>query len=943
MLAVFCFPLKTAQAITFLSSLSAAGSSLSGAGLTENNVTGAGNYYSAETARSEKSTGGPSVDVSFLSSGNFKDGANVQAKAVTSGFKNDAADLYFTWFLKQEDCTASSCDYDDDNDYDENDWKIAAARIIVQGDFNNSEASYSSVAADDEGGVRAIPSNSDWNGDNNDNSGDIDNCYIKEENGYIYELSETKDPSYSCLSGSAACLSDTTTTCEIDNPAYVDPITTPTEPEHINQDCGYCYSTTASTDMLCENIDEDRMKGSATCSSTGATPICLASSSSSNLFCTNSADVSRGLCLLSSNVCSSLCSGGTCTNGMTCGVVRSTYYTTPETPKCSFKKGDNLCKHLFPEYENALSGEDVGDKSFGAREKEFWGANPENSSTNGNQLDEAAVMGLGVDEFSWTYAEGDQVGVIVEGETSIPTKHSDGSSMIMWAFPNGCEDAIGESGVEKAFYVENDEIEIRTIKNIDLNDCIEENLLDPEGDGLGEASVSLSVLPENLVNDENGDGGSLATVSASVQTFGNDAASLYYDWSIQESGDNDSLPSNATSWRDVTDELTKHSDLTGFGKDKFQFVLNLPGHENDKVFYLRVKVDIKDATDCDGDNCESVSGYTVIKVSQQEESLIVYSSIAENDGKLRLGDPGCSAETCYLAKDTVVGIKTKGDAAVYGWKVNGVAASCSGEMSSDCTGSKNNVLFFPITGENGEKIDVVATIQLDSGQTSELVKRFIVKEGSTMIESSDVEYDANGECVASSKICPKLLGYYMETAESPRKPDYSTEVFEAKEGSEINFTTALSLAAVNINWIVDGVIQDEYNNSSAILLPISKKAGESYAVTVSPSPKNTGDAGAAGLNNMRKALWNNWGIKMGQYEQEGKNGASIQVDVVSDLIGMKDKKGVMASLASNLPKNTLFALEVVLAGFLIIISTSLLFAFIPEAAFKEEERDGRVF
>lgn len=99
--------------------------------------------------------------------------------------------------------------------------------------------------------------------------------------------------------------------------------------------------------------------------------------------------------------------------------------------------GDVETGHLFPD----PPGNDlVGDGSFGLSEERFWHTNPNNNDTadTGN-TDEANVVGLGENTFTFTYTEGDQVGVAVEGISVNPTQYDDSSYMTMWAFPkNKC-------------------------------------------------------------------------------------------------------------------------------------------------------------------------------------------------------------------------------------------------------------------------------------------------------------------------------------------------------------------------------------------------------------------------------------------------------------------------------------------------------------------------
>jgi hypothetical protein len=94
--------------------------------------------------------------------------------------------------------------------------------------------------------------------------------------------------------------------------------------------------------------------------------------------------------------------------------------------------------HLFPQTNN---GDTTGDGTFGASEEEFWHTNPNNNDTAGTgNTDEANVAGLGENIFTFTYTEGDMVGVAVEGSSVEPTQYQDASYKTMWAFSkNKCE------------------------------------------------------------------------------------------------------------------------------------------------------------------------------------------------------------------------------------------------------------------------------------------------------------------------------------------------------------------------------------------------------------------------------------------------------------------------------------------------------------------------
>ena len=73
------------------------------------------------------------------------------------------------------------------------------------------------------------------------------------------------------------------------------------------------------------------------------------------------------------------------------------------------------CDHTF--------GREVGggELEFNTGSEEEWGTNPENADTDGDGIiDEADLVGLSQDQFTWIYRKGDKVSVAVEGMSTIP-------------------------------------------------------------------------------------------------------------------------------------------------------------------------------------------------------------------------------------------------------------------------------------------------------------------------------------------------------------------------------------------------------------------------------------------------------------------------------------------------------------------------------------------
>lgn len=1031
---------------------------------------------------------GPMVKVVFSGS-NFQKGSEVKATAVPSGFADasDVEKLYFTWYLKHSYCGLSSsddpgdvarCDLDGDGRIKENDWKIAAARIIIKGDFDKTEVDYSKFSnnsVEDLGsGVEAVPAVVNSSGvdgwvktvkpEENNEEG-APNCYVQEpESGVIYELRKTEPVFNGCpdINGvhyQRTCIDKSVAQCDVLNPDF-NPLAVPTNqaeidqaiidgvtpPDPIYNPANANIKTITATADVCavknvastnektksddglftckiENETDLRdFKASAGCGSNGIAMCVPADNSSLSAKDISNGDAVKGKIFgkdtlnNNNNTCSDiflpnnnvaplnpppnfLSTKTALFNYSTyegssgdCSVLKSQLVDGTKNddgsvaiagnadynPSCSFEKKENLCKHLFPYYKDEaigadgktvdLSGAKLGDGKFTLAEKQFWGGDPASKITNGQQKDEAAIMGLGVDSFSWAYSEGDMVGVAVEGTSMLPTDHADSSYRTMWAFSAGkCEklkdladnDNIPNSGDlnerERGFYIEeagNNKIGILTA-NFDLNDCLEENLLEPDEDGFSNLSVMLNALPENPINDPSGKGDTVTvTASASnAQTVSN----LFYEWKIQKSLDGSSYPMDETTWVDITNEMRDSyksftsADQQALGNNKFSFALNLPedflnsgipSNLNKGVYYLKVKVKIRESS---GEGSQSSAGEVIIKVYQQRNEIVVYPVVATSAGKLNLseGTEVCSGVNnpeektrCYVTKNEIIGVKipntdNSNKLSGFSWKINGNPVQCNANVSSECSDPAGNVLFFPILGNEGESVNVIATAKnINTGETVEVSRHFVIIAPQTRITSLD-----------NASVWPKLLGYYKDL-DGNKYPDYSQSVLETQPGNTITLGAAVYPAwkagQAGFDWTIDGEIQSIYSNQNQISFVVDKTVGESYNIGLIAKYDPGKDNQA---NNMRKALLRNWGISPEEVIEETV-GANGQIDVVEGQTLAKldaGKKGLTASLITHLPEQFMFLLKITLTTFAMLLSAGLLFAFIPETVFKETE------
>ncbi len=984
----------------------------------------------------------PKVEITFDSLGTSQIGGKMIATANPGFFNNnsDPSKLYFTWYLKKSGCDkrsnvaeGNSCDLDSNNKINENDWKIAAAKINVASSFDNTGVSYDNFSNgenSDTAGYVAIPelnksknsTNIGWrNGflrDGNDDlyqdngSGDeVVDCYAQATaSGRLYELRQVSANFNSqCPVGyHRACVSDQTANCKVYNALN------PTYQENFGA-CAVASENSDNGDVVCsvqDDTDLKNFKATVACKTTDQLSVCVENDSSAPLLSLNLefGNITEGILgvILGTKLGTSVGVDDTLNNKMCSAVAKpdpshTTFFLTNTNPlitaeaekcstvragvlegkkdlagntvilaksdlepKCNFEKSDNLCKHLFPVLPKGVKTDNnkqavSGDGEFNLKEKEFWGANPASANTSGKGKDEERVVGLGANTFAWTYSAGDEVGVAVEGDSIYPTNHADAAYKRMWAFSKGtCKvlDDIEKSKTinsteptknTRGFYLDGN-VGILTAE-VDLNDCLEENLLDPRENDLTDGKAKLGIqmvsVPQNPINDASGKGDILivSTTAYNSQDYNN----LTYTWTVQLSKDGSAAPTDETKWKDITTELKaipsfSAADVVGINKNKLEIKLNLPeklitdnltGTLTD-TFYLRIRAKIK-GTATDGD--QGADQYKIVKITQQKHQIGVYSVVANNTGLLSMDNAGgagiCSTDNekvrCFVTKNEIIGlnIPNEGSGVLtnFAWKVNGANITCDAEVSAQCT-IGGNIMFVPILGNEGEAVDVTATaINSTTNEAVEISRHFVIIKPQAIISSID-----------SAAASPKLLGYYKDL-DGNRSPDYSKLVFEAQEGGTVKLAATFYPASIEnqagFDWSIDGQIQAELNGKKEIAFPISKVAGENYNIGLVAN-YNVGPESQ--LNNLRKALLKNWNVSPeDSIEQQQRVNIQINVLAGSQIGAAKNTQKGLASLITHLPENLIFLLNIVLTSGMLLLATGLIFAVMPAPLFKREE------
>lgn len=814
----------------------------------------------------------PEAQVTF-SPTNPHPGEQVRALAVPVNFSNDTSALYFTWYLKH---SGDNKDLNDDGEVNIEDYKIEAHRIIAQNGFSKDKANYGSDS--DEDGYKAIVGGDNKTGANNF-------CYVHDfQSGTDYELAEDgNETSFDCPDGTEPrCVADDTLVCPADIV--------------ITDDAGGGGGggSTFSEYTVCVDLGR-----APSCDPETGTPEC-------------GSGMARCVDALTEYSCADTSEGF----DASCDALGL------ETPSCTVtSKGEviNYCTngiHLFPH----APGHTTGDGSFNADEEEFWGTSPQDPSTaNNNNKDEANIVGLGIDEFSWNYQPGDQVGVVIEGTSQAPTKHDDSSFQVMWAFSkNDCAPENTGAYVES---VKGTNVTFPTaaMDRETLNACLENNLLAPnEGGQPGNLDIGLTYTPTNPRNGASeGDKGDRVTVQSFISNSATDASRLSYAWSVERSADGSANPEN---WIDVTKDFADISQTNGIGLSSLNFNLALPqNYFPGGSGYIRVRVTT--AENFSEGQTQDGSASVIIGVNADARSIIAHTTTASSTGALSLGEEICTEETeratCPVLQGDVVGLSvSSADLSGFTWKMNGVALTCDSSISPTACGSdtqQGNAVFFPVTGLSGEQatISLVAN-DVTSGKEISVSRTFTVSTPSVRIVSPD------GSAAA------KKLGEYA-ALDGTKTADYSSAVMQAGDGGTITLEAQFTPSSIGDNaqveWTVDGVSKGDEKTVSFS----TGSAGTIHTVSLA--------ARYAQPTESRQALSENFGVS--QYSSfSGGNvmAASVQIEVGGEGgVARAHPRTLLASIVTNTPSVILFLLRITLTGALTLFIVGFLFNITPSS------------
>lgn len=673
-----------------------------------------------------------------------------------------------------------------------------------------------------------------------------------------------------------------------------------------------------------------------------------------------------------------------CINGTPCCVSNTSTATACEQNitggTCSVEtsgSSDPVCRHLFPRAPGFTSG----DGSFGLAEERFWQTDPKdnNTSDNGNK-DEANVVGLGQESFNWNYSKGDKVGVVVEGTSMIATKHADSSNMIMWAFSkNRCLEGGARGSYQKN--IKGYDVNIPTIE-IDLNDCLEGNLVDPlEGGQATNLEVALQATPDDPLNDSSTQNtGDIVEVSASINNAARGIQNTFFRWEVDISP-NGTI--NPPSWRNITGSLNGLpggrnllSQSRGNGVDRLRLALNIKDDDRfgtntfedfipNGIGYLRFRLEVAENFNAAGANRRGREDI-VIKFVSSGDRIAAYIVDVEGDParlKLRAGenaeicsgvvDPSITDPTlrkerevlarldtkmCRVVKNEIIGLKLIGtNLSNFRWSINDLPLVCNNQVGvSDplvgCPGTDTQgpVNFFPVIGNVGDIFTVTATANEirfgePGGSTTDSSEKVVTVSRSFKIVEPEVSIVSANEDAA----WPKVLGQYVD-AEGGTYADKSKLTLQAFPGSVVtlealftpDFLRSYAPPLTERSWTVDGEPVGD-GTSNVITFSTLKEPGSIYNIGLSAVNRPRPD--------IRKALQDIWKISTLD-STEMYFASSVQLEHPESLeIGKAGVNKYLALVSSYLPAPLLFSIRVFLSAGLILFVTGFLFALVPNA------------
>lgn len=944
----------------------------------------------------------PEVDV-FFNPSNPKFGEKVTVTAIPKYFQEGTENMYFTWYIKHEGCDLGikkgdsnwkeTCDLNNDDEISVDDWKIEAMRLVANGGFIKSKANYSSDTDNDgyrahrggrvniqkkdycflhdfESGENYEMATSEVDGleDSDGCAGEILctekhilSCGVTSETTTVpqYDMGSSSTSSSSSSSGGSSSTSETESSSSggsgSSSSSSETTIQTP-EHEEATEGTNKSYTEIFSDSGYDAECDAETKK---TVCPDDTVPLCVQNEDLDLIDpnCTQIIPCLAGGYAAGSD-CDKIMSG-------TVGVLAESCETTVLTED----QIDLKCEHKFPK----ISGMDVGDGSFGADEENFWGTDPNDPSTIDNENnDESNVAGLGIDKMTWTYSPGDKIGVIVEGQSYMPTKHDDSSVAISFALINNIFEKKGSEGckLEKGVYEK--KIKNYTVKipfaYVNIDDCLEYNLTKPtSGDQADNMEVSMDYYPKNpnvgsMGVDGAGQskGGDELVVTTNTSDPNVDVNQIYYKWSIYGfSGNKDELDLDQSSWTLLSNnELFRKSNniklLEGLGMDQFEMRLNTTEVEIDgekvNFNFLRFFVESEEFFDTGtGTTGTTRSGRGDVMVEPNQSGAGGINISVGSGTPICLASGNCEVlENQVITATLGVNAETSG-VNNYLWTLDGKVINTIGENET----KQGNSVTFLLEGRPGDShvLSVVANdttspgVELENknkGEKLTIDRAFIVTKPMVGIgPNNKINRGSVVDEATQETVCKDLNGNEDETAimgtysgvVDPTDEDAEPDtVLDCKERVVSGNGTVTITPTYYPEWIGESLKNVKYSvNGKVVVGSESSGACNSTSCSIDLSSYPVGsmvnisfEAEYWQSDTERFALKEEWGI--GEENSGGKKIAdtiTVKITESNNPTITKKASKIIAGLAYNIPEQMIFMFRLMLTVVTIIFAAGL--------------------
>ncbi len=601
------------------------------------------------------------------------------------------------------------------------------------------------------------------------------------------------------------------------------------------------------------------------------------------------------------------------------------------------------CKHKWinsPDYKS-------GSGKFPNGEEKYWKTDPTDPDTDGDGFkDEADIIGLGQQEFTWTYRSGDRLGVVVEGTSMIPVDEKSAYYKIMWGHMDVCDST-------KTQLMSDDECDDSS--DYGFGFLATES---PSEQGDDNLEISLSFSPDNPVadpsdeNEENiSDDGAIMdadmiTVVSSLDNTEYNPNNLYYHWQISKGNPE---KDDWTEIKDISENFSTNNPSSGMGISSFSFTPKKSSlSEDSDINYFKVTLTVSLASGLKkGRGRSSV----IIPVNTKGIKLTLHKVDIKN-GKATIGEEVCDNELhkilCPAVKGQMLAAKISGNRynnsnSEFSWTINGNPIYPPNDVSDTFDGWSNTAVFFPITKSEQEieTISVTATSK-EELQPATSARLVTVVHPAVFIKSAD-----------SSLSWPKTYQAESQLQKSTLQNFESAKAFEALAGRTasyyLDFVPYYLLgndSNSQINWSVNGTditsvdfyennpflgIIELENENKGIKLPISEIEGA--FTTLSAEVKKYWS------DEERAISYHTWDIA----PETLSGDASISIEAVtaasSDELSAGNGVGqILAAVGTHLPHYFMYLLRLALTMVVMFVASSIFYGLTQRLKFTDDEK-----